>query len=413
MPYYFMRDTPLQALEQLMMSQPGQKPRGGGIYRSPFHYTPKDVACEYCQNYVRKHPCRLCECTCLDERIEAGVLELNEFVRDCFAPSNVLRAMNMLWDFVHYQQVFKQSSLNIRRFNSEFENAFEGFLTFLKDSGYSDGSRRTFRSILFQFEEYLQNQRICKICEITEACLQNYVKTMSRFAPRTTARKLRLIKQWLEYCYMQGYLDKPLSFTIPRIHVPKNIELPTVFTREEVQKLLTSVDRSNPLGRRDYAILIMAAKLGLRVSDIINLTFDEIDWAKKTLSITQQKTGKLVELPLTEDVGWAIIDYLQNGRPESECIHVFIKHCAPYDGLNSNISKRLQKYLSKAEIKYPAGKTVGMHIFRRSLASAMLENGVPIAVISGTLGHTDPHSTETYLRIAIPQLRACALEVMD
>ena len=87
MPYYFMRDTPLQALEQLMMSQPGQKPRGGGIYRSPFRYTPEDVACEYCQNYVRKHPCRLCECTCLEERIEADVLELNAFMRDCFTPS--------------------------------------------------------------------------------------------------------------------------------------------------------------------------------------------------------------------------------------------------------------------------------------------------------------------------------------
>ena len=86
MPYYFMRDTPLQALEQLMMSQPGQKPRGGGIYRSPFRYTPEDVACEYCQNYVRKHPCRLCECTCLEERIEAGVLELNAFMWDCFPP---------------------------------------------------------------------------------------------------------------------------------------------------------------------------------------------------------------------------------------------------------------------------------------------------------------------------------------
>ena len=87
MPYYFMRDTPLQAMEQLMMSQPGQKPRGGGIYRSPFHYTPKDVACEYCQNYDRKHSCRLYECTCLEERIEAGVLELNAFMRDCFTPS--------------------------------------------------------------------------------------------------------------------------------------------------------------------------------------------------------------------------------------------------------------------------------------------------------------------------------------
>ena len=89
MPYYFMRDTPLQALEQLMMSQPGQKPRGGGIYRSPFRYTPEDVACEYCQNYVRKHPCRLCECTCLEERIEAGVLELNAFMWDCFTPSTL------------------------------------------------------------------------------------------------------------------------------------------------------------------------------------------------------------------------------------------------------------------------------------------------------------------------------------
>lgn len=84
---YFMRDTPLRAMERLMMSQPGHKPRGGGMYRSQFHYTTKDVECEYCQNYVRKNPCLLRECTCLEERIEAGVLNLNEFVRDCFVTS--------------------------------------------------------------------------------------------------------------------------------------------------------------------------------------------------------------------------------------------------------------------------------------------------------------------------------------
>lgn len=82
---YFMRDTPLWAMERLMMSQPGHKPRGGGMYRSQFHYTPKDVECEYCQNYDRKNPCLLCACTCLKERIEAGVLNLSEFVWDCFA----------------------------------------------------------------------------------------------------------------------------------------------------------------------------------------------------------------------------------------------------------------------------------------------------------------------------------------
>ena len=91
MPRYFMRDTPLRAMERLMMSQPGHKPRCGGTYRSQFHYTPKDVECEYCQNYVRKNPCLLCECTCLEERIEAGALELSTFVLDCFAPSMELR----------------------------------------------------------------------------------------------------------------------------------------------------------------------------------------------------------------------------------------------------------------------------------------------------------------------------------
>ncbi len=87
MPRYFMRDTPLRAMERLMMSQPGHKPRGGGMYRSQFYYTPKDVECEYCQSYDRKNPCLLCECTCLEERIEAGVLNLSMFVRECFALS--------------------------------------------------------------------------------------------------------------------------------------------------------------------------------------------------------------------------------------------------------------------------------------------------------------------------------------
>ena len=87
MPRYFMRDTPLQAMEQMMTSQPGPKPRGSGTYRGPFHYRPKDVRCECCANYDSRQPCRLCECICLEERIKAGALEWDEFVRDCFAPS--------------------------------------------------------------------------------------------------------------------------------------------------------------------------------------------------------------------------------------------------------------------------------------------------------------------------------------
>lgn len=119
----------------------------------------------------------------------------------------------------------------------------------------------------------------------------------------------------------------------------------------------------------------------------------------------------MVELPLTEEVGWAIIDYLQNGRPQSDCDHVFIKHCAPYDALSPSMYRTIQKYMQKAGIKCLNGKATGMHALRHSLASSMLAQKTPLPIISGTLGHTNPHSTETYLGIGLHQLRECALEV--
>jgi site-specific recombinase XerD len=324
---------------------------------------------------------------------------------------NVRRAMNMLWDFAQYHQVFKQSSLTAHKFRVEYRDAFERFLSYLVQSGYSRGSIRTFRSRLFQFESYLLNNKISSLDALTSERLKEYTKTLGSFAPKTAVRKLRLLQQFLKFAYENGLIMERLSLTIPKPRIPRNLQLPTVFTKEEVNALLAAVDRSNPLGKRDYAILILAAGLGLRVSDIIGLTFDEIDWSKKLLSIVQQKTGKLVELPLTDEIGWAIIDYLQNGRPQSECDHVFIKHCAPYDALTPSMYRTVQKYLQKAGIKRPVGKSAGMHSFRHSLASAMLEQEIPLPVISGTLGHSDMHSTETYLSIDLHQLRSCALEV--
>ena len=324
---------------------------------------------------------------------------------------NVNRAMNMLWDFTWYHQVFKQSSLSVVQYHHEYQDVFNGFLSYLRDKGYSEGSIRTFRSRLMQIQNFIKNDGCPNIGALTTECVERYTASLSHNSPKTIARKLRLLKSFLEYAHNNGYVPEPLVPIIPQVHVPRNIHLPTVFTKEDVATLLGSVDRSNPLGKRDYAILSLAACLGLRISDIVGLTFDEIDWQKKRLCIVQQKTGKLVNLPLTEEVGWAIIDYLQNGRPQSDCDHVFIKHCAPYDVLSPSMYRTIQKYLQKAGIKCHNGKATGMHALRHSLASSMLAQKTPLPIISGTLGHTDPHSTETYLGIALHQLRECALEV--
>lgn len=324
---------------------------------------------------------------------------------------NVHRAMNMLWDFTWHHQVFKQSTLNVVQFHHEYQDVFNGFLSYLRDKGYSEGSIRTFRSRLMQIQNFIKNDGCPNISALTTEHLERYTTSLSRNSPKTIARKLRLLKSFLEYAHNNGYITEPLAPVIPKVRVPRNIHLPTTFTKEEVAILLESVDRSNPLGKRDYAILALAACLGLRISDIVGLTFDEIDWSKKRLCIIQQKTRKLVELPLTKEVGWAIIDYLQNGRPQSDCGHVFIKHCAPYDALSPSMYRTIQKYLQRAGIKCPNGKATGMHALRHSLASSMLAQKTPLPIISGTLGHTDPHSTETYLGISLHQLRECALEV--
>ncbi len=187
-------------------------------------------------------------------------------------------------------------------------------------------------------------------------------------------------------------------------------KLPTFFTTEEINKILNSVDRNNPIGKRNYAIILIAAKTGLRSSDIKSLQFQNIDWDNKTINITQTKTKKSLSLPLSDDAGWAIIDYLKHGRPETGCSNIFISHTYPYGELTT-LGNIVPRQMRKAGIKSPANKRTGMHSFRHSLATRMLENDVPMPVISQTLGHADITSTEVYLRISIKQLSKCGLEV--
>ena len=150
--------------------------------------------------------------------------------------------------------------------------------------------------------------------------------------------------------------------------------------------------------------------MGLRSSDIRDLEFSFINWKEKIISFPQKKTKKLLTLPLPDDVGWAIIDYLKNGRPKSDSKYLFIQHRPPYEQY-TDLRYVLIRQMRKAGIETPADKRVGMHCFRHSLATTMLENGVPLPIISQTLGHADISSTEVYLRININQLKLCALEV--
>ncbi len=213
--------------------------------------------------------------------------------------------------------------------------------------------------------------------------------------------------------YENGSIATDFSGVCANIHVPYDAKIPSAYTPEEVESVLSCVDRNNPAEKRDYAILLLAARLGLRSSDIRALTFENIDWKVSEIRLLQEKTGVNITLPMPEDVGWAIIDYVKNARPKTDNNIIFLRHLAPYEPIlpTSGFNNITDKYFSRAKIATPNGKHHGMHTFRHSLASHLVAKEIPLPVISEVLGHTNTKSTSVYIKVDTTGLRKCALEV--
>lgn len=172
----------------------------------------------------------------------------------------------------------------------------------------------------------------------------------------------------------------PQQFFIPvsnRLRLREH--LPSVWKEEDVSAILQCVDRGNPVGKRDYAMILRAVRLGLRRSDIKKLCFSDTDWEKETLTVTWQKTKELLELPLTNEIGMALIDYLREGRPVSREPHIFLALGAPYQPLSkdNHLHQLLNKYIRRPGVVLCADKAHGMHSLRHTPASGLLERGTP------------------------------------
>jgi len=324
---------------------------------------------------------------------------------------NYNRAIHLLSDLQRYGMIFKQSVLTMKDFSDEFKLLFEEYLESVKKSGIADGSVHAYRTHLFRLESFLQDRGLRRFDQIELHHMNTYVETLSGYARNTISFTLTNLKRLMDFAYQNGYHSKTFSNSLPTVGFTQSSRLPAVFTADEVERILENIDNNNPLGKRNYAIILTVAKLGLRVSDALDLRFDSIDWDKKRISIKQRKTGIPLELPLLEDVGWAIIEYLKHGRPESNCKNIFVCHRPPYDELSVNFSKTISRAVQKAGIKTPPGKTVGTHTFRHSIATSMLDNGAKLIEIAQTLGHASPESSEEYIALNVNMLRQCALEV--
>jgi len=294
----------------------------------------------------------------------------------------------------------------------QFEEELIAYEKYCSDNDYSKRGLRTRMQRLFFFIDYLDGKRVGNVGEITAETISDYVKTIYHHHEKSMAAILTTLRVFLRFLYLNKYTLKDLSLKVPKQAKYYYPPVPSVWKKEDVVRMLEAIDRANPVGKRDYAILLLAARLGIRVGDIKSLKLQDLNWATKTIEIRQDKTKNIATYPILGDIGWALIDYLKNGRPISSSPFVFIRSNAPFEafGKDANLFNIITKYTRLAGINIPQGKRHGVHSLRHSLAGALLENGTPLPLISEILGHVNSRSTEIYLQIGIEGLRRCALD---
>ncbi len=269
-----------------------------------------------------------------------------------------------------------------------------------------------YRRNLFPFLQYCTKKNVRSIKEIDLTFILGYLNQLDCGKRTVVQLAILSLRSFMKYAHRQKLLAMDYSSEIPRYRSIGQPKLPSTYTREEVEKLILSVDRSSPIGKRNYAIILLAARLGLRASDISRLKFTELHWDTSTLKIRQVKTGKELALPLLPDVGNAIIDYLKYGRPESDLPFVFLIGRPPYAQFHTSqvVTHVVQRAYRKAGIDV-SGRRFGPHSLRHSLGFRMLEESTVLPVISEVLGHGNTESTRYYLRIDLRSMKRCMLDV--
>ena len=300
----------------------------------------------------------------------------------------------------------------LSQFDNRYEAIFSEFITWRTNQGLSFKTINLNIHCLNKLSMYLVSISLDDLAGLEGVNLVGFMKWLSVYGQLPTMKSaVSTLRLFLKYLYDSGHHLRNLSDCVPKVKV-KPDRIPSSYKPDEIQNMLYAFNRSSQVGRRDYAMVLLAARLGMRASDICSLRFNNLNWQNNTIEFNTIKTGKHTVLPLTEEVGSAIIEYLRDGRPTTNDDHVFIRFQTPYREPRPSILHAIvSKAMRNAGIVIQPGKRHGPHALRASLASEMLARNTPLPVISETLSHACTDTTRIYLKIDIVNLRLLSLEV--
>lgn len=292
---------------------------------------------------------------------------------------------------------FEQLDLYVRPVSSvtaadHIVNRFEQHL--MMERGLSDATAGNYRRVACQFLATCRDPIEASLAALTAGDVTAFILArrpdLSVAGMQTVVHGMRAL---LRFLYIAGLADRSLSSAAPTV-ARRAQDLPRALSGEHVELLLQACDRTTPVGIRDYAVLILLARLGLRANEVSSLRLDDIDWAAGELRI-RGKGPRVDTLPLPADVGEALVEYLQHGRPDCAERRVFIRSCAPRRGLSRQAIGGLVRAAS-VRARLPAH---GPHRLRHTVATGLLGQGAPLVEIAQLLRHQSVQTTVIYAKV--------------
>jgi len=291
-----------------------------------------------------------------------------------------------------------------------FVETLPGFFEHLvSERGLRPATIRHYRHHLHHFGAYLVRIGVSQLGELSATLLSAFVAERAGTGmARTTVRNgCGVLRVFLRYAHREGLLPSDLSRAVEWPQAYRLSTIPRSISWGEVGKVLDAVDRRTPVGKRDYAILLLLVTYGLRSREVAALVLDDIDWRRERLAVPERKAGHSTAFPLSTSVGEALADYLQHGRPQTADRHVFFRAVAPVQPIGSAaVSARAAHYLRKAGVDV---LRPGSHTLRHTCVQRLVDANFALKTIGDFIGHRSPASTQIYAKVAVDSLRQVAL----
>ncbi|MEO6002300.1 MAG: site-specific integrase [Opitutus sp.] len=342
----------------------------------------------------------------IDERLISRFLEQRS--RESRASGGAQRAMRWFVELLRAANVgMGAPSAPKEETNAHVLNPFRHYL--LIERGLAPGTVRRYVFGVRKFLLHCFGEDRCQASALKPSEIIEYVRQVApRVAPGGITNVLCELRAFLRFLHYSGHLKRDLSPAVPTAPSWRGTELPKYLPQEAVQKVLDACNQETPLGRRNYAMILLLARLGLRGGEVLRLTLDDIDWDHGLITLRSTKNGRDARLPLPADVGKAMARYLRQDRPHGQSRLVFLKVKAPQGGFSKTavFSTLVRRTLERAGVQ---SARKGTHLFRHSLATSMLGQGASLQEIGQVLRHKSPRMTAIYAKVELNALRAIAL----